>query len=52
MIAAMNEVGRRFEAGDYYVPEMLVAASAMQAALFLRRKVLAIFQSFSVVPRR
>jgi len=35
MIAAMNEVGRRFEAGDYYVPEMLVAASAMQAALFL-----------------
>ncbi len=35
MIAAMNEVGRRFEAGDYYVPEMLVAASAMQAALSL-----------------
>ena len=35
MIAAMNEVGRRFEDGDYYVPEMLVAASAMQAALFI-----------------
>jgi 5-methyltetrahydrofolate--homocysteine methyltransferase len=33
MISAMKEVGRRFEAGDYYVPEMLVAASAMQAAL-------------------
>src|SRR6266498_4895272 len=35
MIAAMTEVGRRFEAGDYYVPEMLVAACAMQAALSL-----------------
>jgi 5-methyltetrahydrofolate--homocysteine methyltransferase len=35
MIAAMNEVGKRFEDGDFYVPEMLVAASAMQAALFL-----------------
>ena len=35
MIAAMNEVGRRFEEGDYYVPEMLVAACAMQAALSL-----------------
>lgn len=35
MIAAMNEVGRRFEEGDFYVPEMLVAASAMQAALLL-----------------
>ena len=35
MIAAMKEVGRRFEEGDYYVPEMLVAARAMQAALSL-----------------
>lgn len=35
MIAAMNEVGKRFEEGDYYVPEMLVAASAMQSALFI-----------------
>ena len=35
MIAAMREVGRRFEEGDYYVPEMLVAARAMQAALSL-----------------
>ena len=31
MIAAMREVGQRFEDGDYYVPEMLVAARAMQA---------------------
>jgi 5-methyltetrahydrofolate--homocysteine methyltransferase len=33
MIAAMQEVGRLFEAGDYYVPEMLVAARAMQAGM-------------------
>jgi 5-methyltetrahydrofolate--homocysteine methyltransferase len=31
----MKEVGRRFEEGDYYVPEMLIAACAMQAALSL-----------------
>jgi 5-methyltetrahydrofolate--homocysteine methyltransferase len=30
MIAAMAEVGRRFEAGEYYVPEMLIAARAMK----------------------
>jgi 5-methyltetrahydrofolate--homocysteine methyltransferase len=35
MVAAMREVGRRFEEGDYYVPEMLVAARAMQSALLL-----------------
>jgi 5-methyltetrahydrofolate--homocysteine methyltransferase len=35
MIAAMREVGKRFEGGDYYVPEMLVAARAMQAGLSL-----------------
>jgi len=33
MIVAMKEVGCRFEEGDYYVPEMLVAARAMQTAL-------------------
>lgn len=33
MIAAMAEVGRRFEAGDFFVPEMLIAARAMQAGL-------------------
>jgi 5-methyltetrahydrofolate--homocysteine methyltransferase len=33
MIAAMGEVGRRFEAGVYYIPEMLVAARAMQAGM-------------------
>ena len=33
MILAMSEVGRLFEAGEYYVPEMLVAARAMQAGM-------------------
>src|SRR4030067_2907042 len=33
MISAMIEVGRLFEAGEYYVPEMLVAARAMQAGM-------------------
>jgi len=33
LIPAMDEVGRRFECGDYYVPEMLIAARAMQAGL-------------------
>jgi 5-methyltetrahydrofolate--homocysteine methyltransferase len=35
LVAAMTEVGRRFEAGDYYVPEMLIAARAMQAGMAL-----------------
>lgn len=33
MIAAMEEVGKRFERGDFYVPEMLIAARAMRAGL-------------------
>jgi 5-methyltetrahydrofolate--homocysteine methyltransferase len=33
MISAMGEVGQLFEHGDYFVPEMLVAARAMQAGL-------------------
>jgi 5-methyltetrahydrofolate--homocysteine methyltransferase len=35
LIAAMDEVGWRFENGDFFVPEMLVAARAMQAGLKL-----------------
>ena len=35
MIAAMREVGNRFEAGDYYVPEMLIAARAMQGGMVI-----------------
>lgn len=33
MIAGMSEVGRLFEEGEYFVPEMLIAARAMQAGL-------------------
>jgi 5-methyltetrahydrofolate--homocysteine methyltransferase len=33
LIPAMDEVGRRFEQGDFYVPEMLIAARAMQTGL-------------------
>jgi len=33
MVSAMAEVGRRFEIGEYYVPEMLISARAMQAGM-------------------
>jgi 5-methyltetrahydrofolate--homocysteine methyltransferase len=33
MIAAMGEVGRLFETGEYFVPEMLVAARSMQKGM-------------------
>ncbi len=33
MIPAMDEVGRRFEANEYFVPELLIAARAMKSAL-------------------
>ena len=33
MIPAMNEVGRRFECEEYYVPELLLSARAMKGAL-------------------
>ena len=35
MIGAMDEVGRRFECEEYFVPEMLLAARAMKSALEL-----------------
>jgi 5-methyltetrahydrofolate--homocysteine methyltransferase len=37
LIDAMAEVGRMFEEGEYFVPEMLVAARAMAAGLALLR---------------
>jgi 5-methyltetrahydrofolate--homocysteine methyltransferase len=40
MIAAMKEVGRLFEEGEYYVPEMLIAARAMQAGLAILKPLL------------
>ncbi len=33
MVPAMTEVGRLFEEGEYFVPEMLICARAMQAGL-------------------
>jgi 5-methyltetrahydrofolate--homocysteine methyltransferase len=33
MVAGMAEVGRLFEEGEFYVPEMLIAARAMQTGL-------------------
>jgi len=41
MIPAMNEVGRRYEANEYFVPELLIAARAMKASLELLRPLLA-----------
>ena len=35
LVAAMGEVGRLFENGEYFVPEMLIAARAMQSGLKL-----------------
>lgn len=35
MITAMDEVGRRFESNEYFVPELLIAARAMKGALEL-----------------
>lgn len=37
MIPAMEEVGRRFEANEYFVPEMIIAARAMKAGLAVLR---------------
>ncbi len=41
MIAAMGEVGRRFESGDFFVPEMLVSARAMQTGMNVLKPYLA-----------
>jgi 5-methyltetrahydrofolate--homocysteine methyltransferase len=41
LIAAMTEVGRMFENGEFYVPEMLVSARAMKGGLAILRPQLA-----------
>jgi len=41
MVPAMDEVGRRFECQDYFVPELLLSARAMKKALELIRPLLA-----------
>lgn len=40
LIAGMSEVGERFKCGDYFVPEMLIAARAMQSSMDLLRPAL------------
>ena len=41
LIAAMSEVGRLFENGEFYVPEMLISARAMKGGLAILRPLLA-----------
>ena len=41
MTPSMDEVGRRFECEDYFVPELLLSARAMKSALELLRPLLA-----------
>ncbi len=41
LIPSLEEVGRRFEKGDFFVPEMLMAARAMQGALVILRPLIA-----------
>jgi len=41
LIPAMDEVGQKFESGEYFIPEMLLAARAMKAAMELLQPLLA-----------
>jgi 5-methyltetrahydrofolate--homocysteine methyltransferase len=41
LVPAMDEVGRRFECQDYFVPEMLLSARAMKASMEIVRPLLA-----------
>ena len=41
LLPALQEVGRRFEIGDFFVPEMLLSARSMQGALVFLRPLLA-----------
>jgi 5-methyltetrahydrofolate--homocysteine methyltransferase len=40
LVPAMTEVGRKFEEGEYFVPEMLISARAMQAGLAILKPLL------------
>jgi len=40
LIPAMDEVGRLFEEGEYFVPEMLIAARAMKGGLAILKPLL------------
>jgi corrinoid protein of di/trimethylamine methyltransferase len=41
LVPAMDEVGRRFECEEYFVPEMLLSARAMKASMEIVRPLLA-----------
>ncbi|MEY4683305.1 MAG: hypothetical protein RL534_724, partial [Actinomycetota bacterium] len=41
LIPALEEVGARFERGDFFVPEMLISGKAMSGALNVLRPLLA-----------
>jgi len=41
LVAGMSEVGRRFKANEFYVPEVLIAARAMKGSMALLRPLLA-----------
>jgi len=40
LLAGMSEVGRRFRDGEYFLPEVLIAAEAMKAAMSVLRPAL------------
>ncbi len=41
LVPAMDEVGRRFECEEYFIPEMLLSARAMKASMEILRPLLA-----------
>lgn len=41
LIPSLEEVGRLFEAGEYFVPEMLVAANAMKGSMTILQPLIA-----------
>ncbi|MFN8455184.1 MAG: corrinoid protein [Anaerolineae bacterium] len=41
LIPSLEEVGRLFEVGDYFVPEMLISAKAMQGAMNILKPLIA-----------
>lgn len=44
LISGMSEVGRRFKAGEFYLPEVLIAARAMHAGLDILKPLLSRYE--------
>jgi 5-methyltetrahydrofolate--homocysteine methyltransferase len=40
LVSGMNEVGRRFKAGEYFVPEVLISARAMNGGMSILEPIL------------